>query len=332
MHPVAPLATLLLLLPALASAEERITPKLLDAAVAIEPMIAAAQAHAEVNLEGNGDTLILSYESPVPMSGFLLFLNEDGSFDPLASLVVRLPPGRHDDLALPIASSPAWEPGRRAYRFHLLLDEEVKPRITRIALQRRASLPVIALTQLSQAEPILPSSAHRLRGYRVFGTPLLPVLALILALAFLVPFCRRNFPTLLLATVLLVHARFAADITRTTQRHLADWYGRHTYAEAGSLYAIAETLADAKADSVLLCSGGTTYAEVLLRYLVYPASLSPLSPAGGDETFPEESSIVVHNALDWSYEDGILRCGDRSFAARELRSFADGSSVFARTQ
>ena len=301
-------------------------------------ILAANRQSTEGIVEGPGDTLRIFYGSSVPLEGFLAPLLEGGSYNHGDMLYFHLPPSADGQALVDITAIPSWSPRHAAYFLTFVsASEETDAVFREITLSSDNSLPHlfgVILRHFFTPERFRVSSFHLLFGYRILNIPFTVMIGLLLFLAVgCVLYAKRASTALLptgLATILcfllLYQARFAVDLGVLSFRHLREWYGQHTYAQAGSMYAIAEEM-PRDTQGIVVCFDSTDYDGKLLRYL-----LSPIPVYLANQSNRPFDRIYVSKKLDWSYEDGILTCGDVHAPAQLEQEFPDGSSLFSLTR
>lgn len=323
------LAVLLIVLPMAAFAAVEPAVSLLSSDVDLTERVGAARSHESRELQGTGDRLRVSYTAESPIDLFVFPLLHDGAPDTEAALVALLPAGVREEASLDLSVSPAWSPRVRRYRLHALSRETTPPVLYAPSIVRgSASLLSIAASQLLRPEPFQPSSYHRLRGYRVLGFAVSPLVALIAigtASATVALWRRRGvdvFLMIFLTVLFLYGLRVAADLVSVSRAHLREWRVNGTYAQAGSSYAIADALQEREEGirSVFVCHDGTSYLPTLLQYLLYPVPVT--------DTPEDATHAVVIQKVRWSEGPDTLQCGDMVLPARRLRSFSDGSVLY----
>ena len=288
----------------------------------IEQMLNAAQSRATADLTERGTTMELTYSSPAPLDVLVLFLHANGLFDPLESLVVTLPEGTRNTVHIDLTGSAGWTPFERTYRLHFLSRSAEGASFEDIEFtgDSLVATAIAAAKQLVLPLPYTPSSYHRIPSYTVIGIPIIPTVGVLLIVITLL--LTRKRPrialTLIICITVVLQARYSLDLLRYAVAHTSEWYTKHTYATAGSLPRIGTDLQKDDSTGVYLCHTGTSYAKRVLAYHAYPVLITEESP----------SHAVVHSSTDWSYERGVLRCGSKSFRAREQHEYTDGSLLF----
>ena len=303
-------------------------PSVLGAGIVIEPVPASQEqlgaqdfeelSHASVDIEGKGTNFRINYSSSSPIDLYILFLNKDGALNPRDILYAKLAEGNLE-VSVPVSSSRGWSAGTRKYKLHFLAPKNSSPLISSVELTGKLSLPE-GVMQFFAQEPYTPSSYHRLEGYRLYGvsfTAILLVISLTILFSRLLIKNPAGIFSALLIVILAYNARFSLDALRYSIVHAHEYFVNRTYASAGSAYEIAGTLKKLKIEKISLCSDGNTYFKTLLNYAAYPAKVSD------DSDF-----VLVRNAFDWTYENGILNCSGISSAAEKSAEFPDGSIIF----
>lgn len=290
----------------------------------IEQLLNTATTRATAELSGRGTTMELTYSSPAPLHIIILHLNGSGEFNPLDALVATLPAGTKHLAEVDLSSSPAWHPGTNNYRFHFLSTTAEGAGFEGIEFVHSGIFNTLlaGVKQLMSPLPYTPSSYHRLMSYRVLSVPIVPLAGILMLVISGYYVVIRKYKTAIIVAIsitLLLSLRYCIDLAYYSVTHTGQWFGEHTYATAGSLPQIATDLKRESATGVYLCHSGTSYAEKVLAYHLYPIVIEQSNP----------SHVVVHAADDWSYETGNLHCGSDTFKARKLTEYADGSIVFS---
>lgn len=291
---------------------------LLGEDIPIETIISKATSHAEADLTGPGEAIELTYSSSEPLDVLVMFPSVDGGFTPLETLQAHLPEGQRVTAAIHLTESPGWSPLRKQYRLHFLTESQTGVEFHDVNFVRGSFISSItsSVKQFLGSQPYSPSSYHRLPGYRIAGISfgvLFGFLLIVLSLWFA---WKKQYQRIILGAIILTllsHARFSVDAVRYSLEH-----SRRDYATAGSLFQIVDWITEHEVTGVALCNDGTTYAEKLLSYHIYPLLLTE-----------DPSHVVVYRAVDTSFNGTTLRCGKEQFSASKLKDFPDGSSLYS---
>ena len=293
-----------------------------------------ADQMAEGTVLGGGRWLRIGYVSAVPMVGFVVPMASDTQYNPLDMLRFDLPATGGATVDVDLSASTSWSAAPATYRIMLSSPAfDTPPQVTGVEIVPAGAGDTFAalVAHASQPESFIVSTYHRLRGYRMLGLDPLPVLAgivLIACVAFMLWKKGAALPWLLgvaLAAHFLYGARVDLDLARLTTTHLGEWFGSHRYAEAGSTYALADAVREVdswEGARLGICFDSTDYFAKLLRYDLLPMNVNMTTD--GDPTH-----VAVVRKIDWSYENGRLRCGSIDAPATLLREFPDGSRLFA---
>lgn len=323
-------------LPSRASAATQfITPEIVSASSQVEQALKENKGRASLSLEGKGGYLSLQYAASEPMKIYAVPLDAKGSYVPTDFLVFSLPAATENTVLIDLTVSPGWTPKNHTWKINALTEHE-NVAAEFLTVDFIPASPIKEATtmfnQLFTPEAYTPSTFHALRGYRVFATPVVPILGiltLITALILALKNPRQSVRLCVLVFVsgsLLYQARFAVDLIRFSYEHLTE-YRAGTYDEAGSVYEIAKTLEAAPTTStVYVCRDGTNYKEKILRYMVYPLQVS-----SQDEDAKNAAYAVVMNKFDWTYET-VLNCGVLKRPATKIKDYPDGSVLFSLAQ
>lgn len=291
----------------------------------IQDIIARANTHGDVELQGPGKTMQLRYTARDPLDVFIIPLLRDGSFDPLDAMYTSLPAGINVTKDICIALFQHWTPWTSTYRIHFLSSGNTAPEFHDVTFVEGSLFEtvLIGMSQLKSPDPYTPSSYHRLRGERIFSFPLSLLLggSVVLFAWFIVQKKGERYAVLLLlSALLLTQVASSSRLLHRSLIHTMQYYGNGTFSSAGSLHAIAAHLQQYAAphETVHLCTSGTSYAEKLFQYAVYPLELTEHDP----------HYIVSHAPLNFSQEGTTLTCNERVFQAEKKQEFADGSILF----
>ncbi len=290
------------------------------AATPLESLLHDAVTQANADVTGDGSSVEITYSSEVSFTVLTLLLEEDGTFDPLAYLRSEFDAGQNVTASINLTKSLSWSPGDRTYRLYFLSTTTQTPQFHDIEFIEPTLAGSVSsfILHLASPLPYSPSIYHRVDPYKGLGMVLTPLFGVLLIVLFL---WKRNMK-LILVLCLLVSARFSLDALRYTFDHSRTWLTSRTYAAAGALPEIGKDLKDLGAEGVFLCHTGTSYARRALGYHAYPILIVGESP----------THVVVHNAVDWSLGDGILRCGDETFNVLSINQYIDGSQLFSVIQ
>ncbi len=327
----------------LAHAQEdtiRVTPDLVDAAEPVTRGLQTNKSHFTTKLQGKGgQSLRIHYGSTDTLDIYLVPLQADQQYSPTDFLHFTLPAAGEGQALVDLTPSPGWSPNITSYLATILVkDETVQAGFSTIEFIPATPLTIVttAVKHFFIPESYAPNSYHALRGYRALGwqvTMAFGVLAMLVAAVALVR--RRSADGIQVAIGILVcgcllyGARFALDLTQFTAQHLSEYYGHGMYDEAGSMQEIAGVITmsgPAEPKSVYICRDGTNFREKLLRYFVYPIPVSDSPAMASGSTL-----VLMDGKIDWSFNDGMLLCGDAQTNAELLSTFHDGSQLFRRT-
>lgn len=287
---------------------------------------------AEGTVVGAGRWLRIAYRSGVPIVGFVAPMR-GSQYNPVDMLRFDLPETDAAVVEIDLAASSSWNPTEKTYLVSLASPASaLSPEIQGVEIVPGAGgVAGAAAWHLMAPESFAISTYHRLRGYRVLGVGVVPTLAVLFAAACGIVAVRRRAAALAsllglaLGMQLLYGARVGADLVRLSFAHGREW-SRGSYAEAGSAHALADAvreIADEQDVRLAVCFDSTDYAAKLLRYDLYPIPVAWTGEIARDATH-----VAVVRKIDWSFEDGRLRCGDMNVDATLLEEFPDGSRLF----
>lgn len=323
-------------LPIMASAQAvMITPELVDSSAPVTEALKNNPGHATTTIDGEGGSIVISYSASVPVQVYMVPLRHDGSYALTNFVRFILPAGAEAQAHVDLTVSPGWRPGYSRYLLNLLAPtEDADVAFTGLTFET-ASAGTIAragLRHFFTPEPYTPSSYHALWGYRVLGAHLSTVtgiLALVAAVTLFIAFGKKPWAlpgalAILVGLTLFYQARVALDLLRFSAQHLSE-YRAGTYDEAGSVHAIARFInqQDLSAESIYICRDGTNFKQKLLRYFVYPATVSDRKETAGSADL-----VLVMDKFAWSYENGMLTCENVSVKADLLKEFPAGEQLF----
>lgn len=293
---------------------------------------------AEGMVSGGGRWLRMTYQSNVPLAGFVVPMQDGEQYNPIDMLAFDLPlhvTAATVDIDLSVSSS--WSPSSTVYLVTLASPPtDTPPSVLEVSILPAdgSDILIATLRHMTVPEAWVVSTYHQLRGYRVLGVGAVFILAVLIVLAcggmLVVHRKRAALPLLLLALSvhLLYGARVGIDLLRLSVAHLAEWHRQGTYGEAGDTFALAEAvrLLDTPDVRLATCFDATDYFAKLLRYHVLPTPVQigtdgPLQP----------THVAVLRMIHWSYEDGRLRCGSIDAPARLVAEFPAGSRLFVLT-
>jgi hypothetical protein len=292
----------------------------------VRQMLAGAASVANAEVRGAGESIVFSYSAAQPLTVLVFFHEQREQLDIATALRGELPAVQNGEAEFRLTSSPAWRPGEHPYIVYLVSADPAGADVRSATVTGGSSvhLPFIAMSQLFASEPFQPSLYHRLQGYRVFGLPVVPLLAVVVLAAVAVLWWKapRLVFSVLAVGMLFYGLRFSIDLGRYSAAHVAEWSQRGTYATAGSAFAIADAIHADIADThatILVCSTGTSYVPTLLAYLLHP--------------------LVVITAVDPQVRPAYVVQGERigasdstcagdSVPLREMQSFPDGSVLY----
>lgn len=313
----------LILLPVSCLAQQPVTVERIADGARIEHMLNEAQSRATAEFNEKATNVTLTYSSPGVLNVLILYVDRNGQFSPLDTLVATLPAGTRVTTEIDLTKSSGWVPRTRTYRMHFLSNTSEGASFEDIEFTGGSTLQLIVagLTQLVRPLPFTPSSYHRLPSYELFGLPLIPLVGTATVLLCLLTYRkhRRRAVCILIGGLLLVGLRSSVDSIYFSVSHLHSWLRSDTYATAGALPAIAQDLLREQSTGVYLCHTGTSYAKRVLAYHAYPVPVRTT----------QISHAVVHASGDWSYEGGTLSCGRDRFSAKQIKVYPDGSLLFS---
>ena len=283
----------------------------------IEKIISASKSHAEADLKGPGKALKLNYTSVKPLTILVIYPKLDGGFAPLETLKVDLDKGINRDITIDLTASPGWSPWRKHYKLHFLAEAEDGASFQNIDFVPTGFSESIILSfkQALAKTPYTPSSYHRIPSFKLGGVSLTVIAGLAMIVVAVYLFVRKRYMQIvyvMIVGVLIMNVRFSLDAIEYALTHRVS-----NYATAGSLIEIARTISESDATGVRLCHDGTSYAERLLAYHIYPIRIQE-----------DASHVVVHRSLDASYDGKQLRCGGSWYQAKEIQTFTDGSTLY----
>lgn len=286
-----------------------------------------------LQLEGSGDRLVLSYTSAVPIDVDLAPMVQGSSYNPADLMHTTLPAGEDIVATVDLTRTAAWHPWRNRYFAGFFVQDrtsDVTLRSTEILPSRFGATVLAAMRHLGQGETFHVTAPHSLRGYLLLGVPLSLLLGLLTLFAALLYWRRGTSAVLLVAllSTLVYGLRWNVDLLKFSVQHLWEWETQSTYAIADSAYTVAEELrAEAgrgrTPHGLSVCTRSTNFVAKLLHYALYPLPVSVRSEDAG-----KSSHVLVKQMNDWSYEGGILRCGQLQGPATLIRTFEDGSVLF----
>ncbi len=289
-----------------------------------------------MQVEGAGAKLKITYSSSLPIDVDIAPMVKTSSFDPADLGHTTLPAGQYMVALIDLTVAPSWKPwGSRYYLAFFVNAQNVDAEMQEITVVPGGFGTIFktAFRHLFEVEEYQVATPHALRGHRIIGFSLTFLTGLALILAVVVLFVRKKGSDAILAAcmmaVLFYSAVFGLDALRFTTDHLGEWWGQHTYAQAGSVYQVADELRAENerghaVQGVYVCTTSTDYMTKVLRYLLYP---TPVSIAA--EQVNTSTHMLVTGIGDWSYENGLLHCGRIDGPATKVREFADGSVLFS---
>ena len=287
---------------------------------------------AEGGVTGGGRWLRVAYASEAPLTGFVVPLLGGAQYNPVDMLRFDLPASPNATVDVDLSASPSWSASSKDYMV-VFAAGDIAPEIQGIGIVPASYGDSIGafFRHAFASEGFVVSTYHMLRGYRILGVGLVPVLAVLvlLAAAGLAVWKKKEaaFPLLGLAFIaqLAYGARIDLDLARLTVGHAGGWFHEHDYAEAGSMYALADAVKDLEGDVRLaVCFDSTDYFAKLLRYL-----LLPIPAQIGTDGPMKPTHVAIVRKIDWTYEEGRLKCGSIDAPAELLEGFPDGSSLYA---
>ncbi len=314
--------------------------------VMLTPSLELDQASAErrlgspktqnMQVEGIGSRLRITYSSSLPIDVDVAPMVRGSSFDPADLAHTTLPAGTNMTALIDLTVAPSWKPWGATYYLAFFVNaEEVDAEMQEIAIASGGigALFGAAFRHLASVEEYQVATPHALRGHKMVGLSLSFLLGLLFIVAVIVLCIRKKGTAAVLSVclcaILFYAAIFGLDTLRFTTGHMSEWWGQHSYAQAGSIFAVAEELQaeDARGHTpkgVYVCTTSTDYVTKVLRYLLYPV---PVSIAAEDVN--TSTHMLVSDTADWSYEKGLLHCGRIDGPATKVREFPDGSVLFS---
>ncbi len=293
----------------------------------------ASEQMAEGTVVGGGRWLRVTYTSDAGLSGFVAPML-GAQYNPVDMLRFDLPSAdAASTVDVDLSASPSWNPTEKTYLIVLASPaSETPPEVLGVEILPGGVVGAF-FRHFASPESFVISTYHQLRGYRILGIGLVPVLALLFALACVALMIRWKAAAFLpllglaLTAQLLYGARVAVDQLRLSAVHAMEW-SNGTYGEAGSTYELAEAVretAKEQPDMTLgVCFDSTDYFAKLLRY-----DLLPIPVVWTGNAIADATHVAVIRKIDWSYDDGRLRCGELNVPAALLEEFSDGSRLFS---
>ncbi len=287
-----------------------------------------------MQVEGAGAQLKITYSSSLPIDVDLAPMVKTSSFDPADLGHTTLPAGKDMIALIDLTVAPSWKPwGSRYYVAFFVNAENVDAEMQEITVVRGGvgSILNAAFRHLFEAEEYQVATPHALRGHRIIGFSLTLIMGLATLLAAVI--VRKKGTRMIITTcflgILAYSTVFGLDVLRFTVGHASEWWGQYTYAQAGSVYQVADELRAENArghevKGIHVCTTSTDYMTKVLRYLLYP---TPVSIAAEDVN--TSTHMLVTGIGDWSYENGLLHCGRIDGPATKVREFVDGSVLFS---
>lgn len=318
-----------------------ITPHIVDASSPVEEALARSQGHASTSIEGDGSSVVISYQSSTGVTVYVFPMHADHTYDPADAMYFDLSAGADNTATIDLTVSPGWHTGDSRYIVQILSpDKNPDVAFTDITFQPASWLQIILIpfAQFLRIEPFTPSTYHALRGYKFLGHAAVPVIAFMTIIVGCIVwfFYRKKYGIWPLVYILIIGhlvygLRLVVDEYRFTQEHLTSWYTTQTYDEAESVFTIANSVQETAKTMqmpmhIFVCRDGTNFKEKLLRYMIYPISVSADALAAKKATH-----VILMNKLKWNIDNGILHCGDVSLPVKKMRDFSDGSILFSIT-
>ncbi len=315
-----------------------VTPETVDSSEPVTRGLQSNKGSTSTKLEGSGGReLRITYGSTDVLEIFLVPLQPDGSYVPTDFLRFTLPAAGERVAVVDLTVSPGWSPGVKTYLVHILTaTQDVRAGFYKVEFTPASVLSgiIAAAKHLFTPESYAPNSYHALRGYRVLAQPVTIWFGVLAMLAAGAAFARRRSEHgvrlavyVLCAGMLVYGARWTLDLARFTHQHLGEYYGSAgVYDEAGAMHALGAVLKMRGPEtSVYFCRDGTNFREKILRYAAYPVPVSDSAEAALNA-----DSIVVSGKIDWSFQNGLLTCGDAKTNAELTTTFFDGTQLFRR--
>lgn len=319
-----------------------IVPDLVQSSDVVENELRVNMGRATTSIEGNGQALIIGYESDEPISIFMVPLQSDGSYVPMDFMHFTLPKSTGGSVRIDLTVSPGWQPTDTKYLLNLLTHtENAHAGFTQIEFEPTTLMKTLmtGVRHFFTVEPYTPSSYHALRGYRVYGhsiTVILGVLLLLIVVAMFIVFKREQRTQKIFIVMLIIclvyGLRMSIDLTRFTSEHLGE-YLHGTYDEAGSAHDIGKSIevianASPSPTRVAVCRDGTNYKEKIVRYMAYPIPVSETVTGATLALIMDRNNWSTETTIDEKGSHTILHCGAIHHRAEKLHDFADGSTLF----
>ena len=330
------IGALLLAAPVAAFAEQvMLTPSLELDQASIARRLSSPKTQT-MQVRGAGAKLKIAYSSSLPIDIDLAPMVAGSSFDPADLGHTTLPAGKDMVAMIDLTVAPSWKPwGSTYYVAFFVHAEKIDAEMQEITVVPGGLGSVIgaAVHHLLEPEEYQVATPHALRGHRIIGVSLTLIvgLATLIALAYLL-IRKREVRSMVLAGfigLLFYSFWFGLDILRFTTGHVSAWEKDHTYAQAGSIYEVADELKaeDARGHAVkgvYVCTTSTDYMTKVLRYLLFPVHVSIAA-----EDVNSSTHMLITGIGDWTYTEGKLHCGRIDGPATKVREFADGSVLFS---
>lgn len=298
---------------------------------------AEAAGEARQSVAGWGDRLRITYKAGKDIDLDLAPLHRGSDVDPLEMTYTTLPAGEHVAV-IDLTASPGWSLLPQEYvlqfaspagtdRTDILAMEFLPPSI--------ASIGWAAETGLLRREEFLVSTPQIVRGASLAGIPFALLVGMMTAAAavFFPWLTKRNAGSGAIMAILTIGTLFyglwfGIDLARFTIGHLREWAANGTIGDFGAAENIGAALRTLPKDSrppvVYVCSDAGNYIPKAIRYFAYPV---PVSSDAKD--IPRATHVLVARKLQWTEGEGMLRCGEVSGEATRIKTFADGSILFA---
>lgn len=304
-------------------------------------ILSSYQESADGIVEGAGAFLKIGYTSGVDLNGYVVIMNPDQTYNPADMNSFILPEDRNGTATLDLRTLPNWTPSSHLYYLSFLSPSvQTDTQFSEMTILPASVLDTVsaAFLQFSSIEPYWVSSMHLLHGYRVLNTSFALILGILLLMSTLFFIIRKKsaaapaiFLTLI-AGLLFYSARFTTDLTVHSLTHVKEWITTHGFGQAGDTYNVADALKKHAAltrspAAASVCFSSTDYYAKLLRYLVYPL---PVTMSG--QLLPATTHVVVTHHLNWSDDNGNLRCGSINHPATLIESFPDGTALYSLTR
>lgn len=323
----------LVLLPSVAWAAETVLIPVERPSFEEENRRLAASGKQTLTLTGRGDRLRVTYTSAVPIDLDVAPMIGGTSFHPFDLRFTTLPPGIGVSATVDLTRTSDWTPWKDQYYVALSVpksNDSVRIDAMQILPARAGTILSAGVRHFFQSEPFYVNTPHSLSGYAILSLPVSLLLGILTVLVVFVRW-RRGTETILgviIIALLLYAARWNVDLLRFSIGHLAAWETEFQYGEAGSAYEVAQVIREEERRGrgpvgLFVCTSSSNFTAKLLRYALFP-----LPVWWTQDGVTQSSHILVRQAGDWWYRDGVLHCGPAEGRATLLKTFSDGSQLF----